>query len=123
GGIRFLRVAWVAILVCLVVAYGYARLQRISTSNALALRLSPQDSVRLYASGHTYGSGDHQLVFFSRYSCPYCREAWEGLVELHRRSPDRVSVRTRHMVDPADSLAYFAAVATVCMEEQGRYYE
>ena len=64
------------------------------------------------------------LMSFSDYQCPYCIRSEPVLNEVLARYPDRVRLIHRHF--PLDSIHPFArpaSEASMCAEEQGRFWD
>lgn len=64
------------------------------------------------------------IVTFSDYQCPYCVRAEPMLTEVLERYPDRVRLAHRHFpLDKVHAFARPAAEASMCAEEQGKFWE
>ncbi|MAG32478.1 MAG: hypothetical protein CL908_16470 [Deltaproteobacteria bacterium] len=64
------------------------------------------------------------ITAFSDYQCPYCIRSEPVLAEVLRRYPDQVRLVHRHF--PLDSIHPFArpaSEASMCAEEQGRFWD
>ncbi|MGH2897137.1 MAG: DsbA family protein, partial [Solirubrobacteraceae bacterium] len=64
------------------------------------------------------------IVEFSDYQCPFCKRAEPTVTELLKKYPTQIRVVYRHM--PLDGLhprARPAAIASVCAEAQGKFWE
>lgn len=64
------------------------------------------------------------IMSFSDYQCPYCVRAEPVLAEILERYPDQVRVVHRHFpLDNIHPFARTAAEASMCAEEQGKFWE
>jgi protein-disulfide isomerase len=77
-------------------------------------------------TGPSRGPADAPVVIveFSDYQCPFCKRAEPTVTELLKKYPTQVRVVYRHM--PLDGLhprARPAAIASVCAEAQGKFWE
>jgi protein-disulfide isomerase len=64
------------------------------------------------------------LMTFSDYQCPYCIRSEPVLAEVLSRYPEQVRVIHRHFpLDNVHPFARPAAEASMCAEEQGRFWE
>ncbi len=64
------------------------------------------------------------LIEFSDYQCPFCKRVEPTVVEILKKYPTQVRLVYRHM--PLDGLhprARAAAIAAVCAEQQGKFWE
>jgi protein-disulfide isomerase len=64
------------------------------------------------------------IVEFSDFQCPFCRRAGPVLEQVLDRYPEDVQLVYRHL--PLDSIhprARPAAIASICAEEQGRFWD
>jgi len=82
--------------------------------------------VEVAAEGPSMGPEDAPvtIVEFSDFQCPYCSRAEPVIRQVLDRYPERVRLVYRHM--PLDSIhprARPAAVAAVCAERQGRFWD
>jgi protein-disulfide isomerase len=78
------------------------------------------------AEGPSRGPADARvtIVEFSDFQCPYCRRAGPIVEELLARYPDDVRIVYRHL--PLESIhprARPAARASICLEQQGLFWE
>ena len=78
------------------------------------------------ATGPSKGPADAPVVLieFSDYQCPFCKRAEPTVLEILKKYPTQVRLVYRHM--PLDGLhprARAAAVAAVCAEQQGKFWE
>jgi protein-disulfide isomerase len=97
------------------------------------LRKSAQVSVLMQpprinvdATGPSRGPADAAvtLIEFSDYQCPFCKRAEPTVLELLKKYPTQVRLVYRHM--PLDGLhprARAAAIAAVCADQQGKFWE
>jgi protein-disulfide isomerase len=64
------------------------------------------------------------IMAFSDYQCPYCVRAEPVLAEVLERYPDQVRLVHRHFpLDNIHPFARSAAEASMCAEEQGKFWE
>lgn len=63
------------------------------------------------------------LVEFSDYQCPYCRRAEPTIAALLERYPDELRVVYRHLPLDFHANARPAAIAAVCADRQGRFWD
>jgi protein-disulfide isomerase len=85
-----------------------------------------QPRVEIAADGPSKGPADAAvtIIEFSDFQCPYCSRALPVLQEVMDRYPDDVRLVYRHL--PLDSIhprARVAAEASLCAEEQGKFWE
>ncbi|QQS45805.1 MAG: thioredoxin domain-containing protein [Acidobacteriota bacterium] len=82
-------------------------------------------SVNVDLRGPRRGRTDAPVVIaiFSDFQCPYCRLAAGVLDKLMDRYPDQLSIVYKHLPLPMHELAFPAARASVCADEQGRFWE
>jgi protein-disulfide isomerase len=78
------------------------------------------------ATGPSKGPADAPVVLieFSDYQCPFCKRAEPTVLEILQKYPTQVRLVYRHM--PLDGLhprARAAAIAAVCAENQGKFWE
>jgi len=64
-----------------------------------------------------------QIVIFSDYQCPYCSKAFLILDELIANNPDQIQIHVRNFPLDGHPLAKPAAIAAICANEQGRFWE
>lgn len=82
--------------------------------------------IEVAADGPARGPEDAPvtIVEFSDYECPYCRRAEPTVDQILERYPDQVRLVYRHF--PLDNIhprARPAALAAVCADAQGRFWE
>ncbi|MGH0032229.1 MAG: DsbA family protein [Myxococcota bacterium] len=78
------------------------------------------------AVGPALGPADAPItvIEFSDFQCPFCRRALPTLRELRKRHPQDVRVVYRHLpLETIHPRARAAAEASVCAEQQGRFWE
>ncbi len=64
------------------------------------------------------------IMTFSDYQCPYCVRAEPILAEILERYPDQVRLVHRHFpLDTIHAFARPAAEASMCADEQGKFWE
>lgn len=63
------------------------------------------------------------IVEFSDFECPYCKRATPILQELLDRYPEQVRLYYRHLPLPSHAHARPAAIAAVCAERQGQFWD
>ncbi|HTO69400.1 MAG TPA: thioredoxin domain-containing protein [Myxococcota bacterium] len=78
------------------------------------------------ATGPSRGPADAvvTMVEFSDYQCPFCKRAEPVVVALMQKYPTQLRLVYRHM--PLDALhprARAAAIAAVCADQQGKFWE
>ena len=94
--------------------------------NAQVAVLMQPPRVNVDATGPSKGPADAAVVLieFSDYQCPFCKRAEPTVVDILQRYPTQVRLVYRHM--PLDGLhprARAAAIAAVCAEQQGKFWE
>ncbi|MFI5315412.1 MAG: thioredoxin domain-containing protein [Myxococcota bacterium] len=94
--------------------------------NAQVAVLMQPPRVNVEASGPSRGPADAAvtLVEFSDYQCPFCKRAEPTVLAIMAKYPTQVRLVYRHM--PLDGLhprARAAAIAAVCAEQQGKFWE
>lgn len=82
--------------------------------------------VNVDAIGPSKGPADAPVVLieFSDYQCPFCKRSEPTVLEILKKYPTQVRLVYRHM--PLDGLhprARAAAIAAVCAENQGKFWE
>jgi protein-disulfide isomerase len=82
--------------------------------------------VNVDATGPSRGPADAKVtvIEFSDYQCPFCKRAEPTVQALLQKYPTQVRLVYRHM--PLDGLhprARAAAIAAVCAEQQGKFWE
>jgi protein-disulfide isomerase len=109
-------------------------LERNKRAEALAaLRSAAEVDVRLEpprievaASGPSRGPEDAPvtIIEFSDYQCPFCGRAEPTVQQVLAKYPDSVRLVYRHFpLDSIHPLARPAAIAAVCADEQGRFWD
>jgi len=94
-------------------------------SAQIALLMQPP-RVNVDATGPSRGPADAPVtvIEFSDYQCPFCKRAEPTVLALLQKYPTQVRLVYRHM--PLDGLhprARAAAIAAVCAEAQGKFWE
>ncbi|HTO54170.1 MAG TPA: thioredoxin domain-containing protein [Myxococcota bacterium] len=94
--------------------------------NAQVAVLMQPPRITVDATGPSRGPADAPVtvVEFSDYQCPFCKRAEPTVQELLKRYPTQVRVVYRNM--PLDGLhprARAAAIAAVCADAQGKFWE
>lgn len=65
-----------------------------------------------------------QVVEFSDFQCPFCREAVGILKDVFAEFPDAVYFQYRHFpIEREHPFAYGAAEASMCARDQGKFWE
>jgi protein-disulfide isomerase len=82
--------------------------------------------VNIDATGPSKGPADAPvtLIEFSDYQCPFCKRAEPTVIALMEKYPTQLRLVYRHM--PLDGLhprARAAAIAAVCAEQQGKFWQ
>ncbi len=78
------------------------------------------------AQGRPYrGAQNAKLTIYeySDFECPYCGRVQPALDEVMRQYSDRVRLEYRHYPLPMHPRAAPAAIAAVCAEEQGKFWQ
>jgi len=85
----------------------------------------PRERVSVDATGPSLGAADAPVtvVEFSDFQCPYCGRAVATVKALHQRYPDRIRIVYRHLPLSFHGQARLAAVASVCADAQGRFWD
>jgi protein-disulfide isomerase len=94
--------------------------------NAQVAILMQPPRINVDATGPSRGPADAAvtLIEFSDYQCPFCKRAEPTVLELLKKYPTQLRLVYRHM--PLDGLhprARAAAIAAVCAEQQGKFWE
>ena len=94
-------------------------------SSEVAVLMQPP-RMNVEALGPSRGPADAAVVVieFSDYQCPFCKRAEPTVEELLKKYPTQMRLVYRHM--PLDGLhprARAAAIAAVCAEAQGKFWE
>lgn len=116
-----------AIMVACAIVVAGSVVRRELGSQAKTSSLEPRktDRWREYnVGGARYGavSGTVQIVVFSDFECPYCRELAASLDSIVARYPEGVSVTYRHYpLSRIHTAARPAAVAAECAGVEGRF--
>lgn len=63
------------------------------------------------------------IVEYSDFECPFCRKAQPVVEEVLRAYPNDVRLVFRHSPLPSHARAYPAAIAAVCAEQQGKFWQ
>lgn len=88
--------------------------------------LLQQPRVEIAADGPSKGPADAAvtIIEFSDFQCPYCSRALPVLQEVMDRYPDDVRLVYRHLpLDGIHPRARVAAEASLCAEDQGKFWE
>jgi predicted DsbA family dithiol-disulfide isomerase len=77
------------------------------------------------AAAHRLGPANApvQIVVYSDFQCPFCRQLAPVLERLHDRFPKETMIVYRHYPLDAHPRAFPAAVASECAAEQGKFWE
>jgi protein-disulfide isomerase/uncharacterized membrane protein len=77
------------------------------------------------STAHLEGPADApvQIVVFSDFECPFCRQFAPVLKRIRERYPREVSLAFRHFPVASHARAFPAAVAAECAAEQGAFWE
>lgn len=102
-----------------------AAIEALRNAASVSILLEPP-RIRVAASGPSRGPADAAvtIVEFSDYQCPFCSRAEPIIDQVLALFPEDVRLVYRHF--PIDSIhprARPAAIAAVCAEEQGRFWE
>lgn len=100
-------------------------IEGLLTAADVAMKLAPP-RIEVEATGPSRGPADAPvtIVEFSDYQCPFCSRAEPTVAALLERYPTQVRFVYRHF--PLDSIhpqARPAAIASVCADEQGKFWE
>lgn len=63
------------------------------------------------------------IVIFADFQCPYCGQAAQTLQELLELYPEDVRLAYRHLPLPYHQRARPAAIAAICAQDQGAFWE
>lgn len=118
-------VAVVVTLMAIAVAVVRVQSARSAASETASASRKVADWRSYQKSGHRIGSPSAQvdIVIFSDFQCPYCRETENTLEALQRRFPDRIGILYRHFPLRAHRYAVAAAQAADCAAASGRFRE
>jgi predicted DsbA family dithiol-disulfide isomerase len=85
----------------------------------------PRENVPIAPSDPSKGSSDAviEIVEFSDFECPYCRQVWPILDDLVRKFPETVRVVWKDSPLPIHPYAVPAAEAARCAAAQGRFWQ
>jgi protein-disulfide isomerase len=85
----------------------------------------PRERVAVAATGPSLGPAEAPvtIVEFSDFQCPFCGRAVSVVEALHARYPDTVRIVYRHLPLSFHEHARLAAIASVCADEQGRFWD
>lgn len=78
------------------------------------------------AQGRAYRGAENAKLTIYEYSdfeCPYCGKVQMALDEAMRQYSDRVRLEYRHYPLPAHPRAMPSAIAAVCAEKQGKFWQ
>ncbi len=64
-----------------------------------------------------------KIIVFSDYQCPYCKRAEGTIATLLERYPNQIQITYRHLPLDFHPHAREAALAAVCTEAQGKFWE
>jgi protein-disulfide isomerase len=100
-------------------------LQALRAAASVSVSLEPP-RIQVAATGPSLGNDDAlvTIVEFSDYQCPFCSRAEPTVKQVLAKYPDSVRLVYRHF--PLDSIhpqARPAAIAAVCADEQGKFWE
>jgi protein-disulfide isomerase len=100
-------------------------LSALRDAATVSIRLEPP-RIQIAATGPSIGRDDAPvtIVEFSDYQCPFCSRAEPVVKQVLAKYPDTVRLVYRHF--PLDSVhpqARPAAIAAVCADAQGRFWE
>jgi len=73
----------------------------------------------------TFGKADSavKVVVFSDFQCPYCKSFWSTLRDTMQQYGDRVLFDYKHLPLAVHAQANNAALASLCAQEQGKFWE
>lgn len=87
--------------------------------------LEAKEALELAATGLVKGNPNAQvtIVEFSDFQCPYCGKAEPTLKQIFETYKDKVKLIYRHYPLPFHENAFAAALASMCANEQGKFWE
>jgi len=87
--------------------------------------LLPQPRVKVAADGPAEGPADAPITIieFSDFQCPYCRRAEPILEQVMQHYPGKIRLVYRHFPLGIHPLAEGAALAAVCADRQGHFWD
>jgi protein-disulfide isomerase len=99
-------------------------IKRLRAAAKVAVVLQPPRT-NIEASGPSRGPADAPIVIisFSDYQCPYCKRVEPTVDEVLAKYPTQVRQVFRHLPLPMHPQARPAAIAAVCAEQQGKFWE
>jgi|ETNmetMinimDraft_26_1059896.scaffolds.fasta_scaffold30167_1 protein-disulfide isomerase len=85
----------------------------------------PRDRVEIAASGPSTGpeNAPVTIVEFSDFQCPYCSKAADVMKEVIARYPNEVRLVYRHLPLDFHANAHGSAKASICADEQDRFWD
>ncbi|MFH1728209.1 MAG: thioredoxin domain-containing protein [Pseudomonadota bacterium] len=64
-----------------------------------------------------------EIIEFSEFKCPYCKKAAKTIKDVAAKFKDEVKVVFRHFPIPSHKGAFEAAEASMCANDQGKFWE
>jgi len=93
----------------------------------LAMYRPPELPPIKVAGNHEVISGKNgapiEIVLFSDFQCPYCKQLHGPLSQLGRNHPNDVLITHKHFPIPGHALGERAAVGSYCASKQGKFKE
>jgi protein-disulfide isomerase len=98
---------------------------RAALSVDILLQPPPPLRLGVTGSGPAWGKSDAPLtiVEFADFECPYCRQLTATLDKVFAEYGDKVQFSYRHLPLPNHRFAFKAAQASVCADQQGKFWD
>jgi protein-disulfide isomerase len=99
-------------------------LDGLAAKHKVEIKLEPQ-RMQVAATGPSKGAVDAkiELVEFSDFQCPYCSRFAPTMDQVMAKYGDRVRLVFRHLPLPIHAQAPKAAEASLCAQDQGKFWE
>ena len=96
----------------------------VNTGEAQAQNTPANDATSPHAPSRGNSKAKIQIVEFSDFQCPFCREAFIILQEVWKKYPEDIYFQYRHFpVVSQHPYARAAAEASMCADEQEKFWE